>query len=747
MTPLSSLKPRLKRWADYILPLLVLAASAILYTVRPPILEELQLDVFDAYQRLRPRLYRPAGRAVRIVDLDDATLDRLGQWPWPRTQVAELIVRLAEGGVASVGLDMVFAEPDRTSPARIVSLWPASGDLRSLVQALPDHDQVLSRAIGQAPVVTGFAFTRGQAGRAPAVKTSVAHAGDDPKPFVEAFDAAVVNLPEFETMAAGNGHFNMLADRDGLIRRVPLWLRAGEVLYPSLALETLRVAQGASTYVIKSSGASGETGWGAQTGMVSVKVGEFVVPTDAEGRVWLYDTGPAPERWIPAWRIMAGEVNPDELAGAIILIGTSAAGLKDIRATPLNPVAAGVEVHAQLLEQILHGEFLKRPDWAPGAEFFYLVMVGLLLIVLLPRAGPAWCAAISIGTTVAVLGGAWMAYTAKHWLLDPLYPSMVVLAIYLVASLNTFLRTEAERRHVRRAFSRYMSPELVRRLAEHPEQLRLGGEMRIMTLLFADIRGFTTISEQFDAQGLTHFINQFLTPMTDVILTHRGTIDKYMGDCIMAFWNAPLDDPDHARHACQAALTMRATLVTWNAQRRSEADTAGRRWVPVHLGIGLNTGECCVGNLGSEQRFDYSVLGDSVNVASRLEGQTKLYGVDVIIGQATQALASEYAWLELDLMTVKGKTKPGRIYALLGDAAMASDDQFARLKACHAQMLTAYRRQQWADAARLIDECRRLEPPNLPLGTLYDLYAERIALFRDRPPDPQWDGVFIATSK
>jgi adenylate cyclase len=330
-------------------------------------------------------------------------------------------------------------------------------------------------------------------------------------------------------------------------------------------------------------------------------------------------------------------------------------------------------------------------------------------------------------------------------LIDPVYPSLFVVAIYLAASLIVYLRTEAEKRQVRGAFSRYMSPALVDQLAAHPERLRLGGETRNMTLLFCDIRGFTTISEQFDAEGLTSFINRFLTPMTGIILERRGTIDKYMGDAIMAFWNAPLDDAEHATNACRSALAMIDGVKALNQTLRAEAEASGRKFIPINIGIGLNSGDCCVGNMGSDQRFDYSVLGDDVNLASRLEGQSKTYGVNIVIGENTQAQVNGFAVIELDLIKVKGKTRPVRIYGLLGDPAKAQDPAFKTFAERHAAMIAAYRAQAWDEAEAVAADCRARAAG--ALDGLYDLYAERIADFRASPPGPHWDGVYVATSK
>ena len=430
----------------------------------------------------------------------------------------------------------------------------------------------------------------------------------------------------------------------------------------------------------------------------------------------------------------------------ILFVGTSAAGLMDIRATPLSQSIPGVELHAQVIEQMLLQDFLERPDYADGLELVCLLVFGLILVLVLPRTGAAWGGLVTGIGIAAALGFSWYAFVELRLLFAPIYPSIIALFVYLSSSIISYLRTEAERQQVRSAFSRFMSPALVEQLAEDPSRLKLGGEMRDMTLLFCDIRGFTTISEQFDAVGLTRLINRFLTPMTNVILDRRGTIDKYMGDCIMAFWNAPLDDADHVRNGCRSALVMMDRLGPLNEELRKEAEEEGRKDVPIKIGIGLNTGECCVGNMGSDLRFDYSVLGDDVNLASRLEGQSKSYGVDIVIGENTQVRADGFATLELDLIQVKGKTVPVRIFALMGDEALADDTTFQALLAKHGDMLAAFRGQEWTRMRALVAECRE-RAPGLGLGPLYDLYDERCDAFEADPPGDDWDGVFVATTK
>ncbi len=736
----------LYRWAHVIVPAALLF-SAVWMRVRGwGWTEAIQHKAFDTLLSLRPRPYEPA--PVKIVDLDDETLHRLGQWPWPRTLLADLVRRLSRDGAAVVAFDSVFPEPDRTSPERVVATWPDAPDLSAIkarVKSLPDHDEVFARAVAKAGnVVLGFALTADDNDVTPAPKARFAFAGDGPLSYLFNYPGGVANLPILEKAAAGNGGFGFTAEHDGVIRRAPLLFRRGQTLLPSLSLEALRVAQGATNISVKASGASGEQSYGEHTGIARLKVGQFQVPTDENGRIWVYYTEPAPERVIPIWKIFEKGFDPAPLQGAIVFFGTSAAGLKDLRATPLNPAAAGVEVHANIAEQVLLQKFLRRPDWASGAEVLYMVGLGVILLILLPRLGAALCAPVGLGGVVAALWLSWHAFTQWNYLIDPVFPSMTMLLIYMSSSLISYLKSEAERRHLRGTLSRYLSPKLAEQIAKHPEKLKLGGETRTMTFHFCDIRGFTTISEQFDPHGLTQFINRFLTPMTNIIFDNNGTVDKYMGDCIMAFWNAPLEDADHVKNACKAALAMHEKLRQLNAEWEAEAKAAGKKFIPIHIGTGLNTGPCVVGNMGSDQRFDYSVLGDDVNLASRLEGQSKTYGVDVVVGPVTKDTAGDFAFIELDLIKVKGKTKPVRIFALMGGPAVKAKPEFQALDGEHQKMLSAYRHQNWDHARELIEKCKTFP---FPLEKLYHLYEERIALYSVQSPGNDWDGTFTATTK
>ena len=730
-----------------VLPLLFLFLSTGLHVIEPTFVEQLRHRVFDEYQRLKPREYSN-DIPVRILDIDDESLSRIGQWPWPRDVMAEIVARLNELGASAVVFDMVFSQPDRLSPKSLMNMLPNRPEFEEARKGLlkiPDNDELFAQTVDGAYVVTGFAMTGGETTEAPpAIKAGFAENGDRAAPYLPAYAGAMKVLSKIENKVAGNGALNAIPESDGVYRRIPMFMTLNDKIYPSLVAESLRVAQDASTFIIQAVGASGEEGFG-ETGLVSFKVGGVKVPTDENGQIWVRFTGDIPERYVPAWKLLAGKAPIDKLEGHIVLIGTSAAALKDLRATPLDPAAAGVSLHAEALETILTGNFLNRPDFAHGLEVVASFLLGLLLIWLLPKWGSVWCAVLTLVAIIGVVSGAWYAFDVYNWLLDPIYFSVVILVIYLTQSLLIFLATEAERSRVRGAFGMYLSPALVEQLASDPEQLKLGGEMKDISIMFCDVRGFTSISELYDPEGLTQLINKFLTPMTQVIMDRMGTIDKYMGDCIMAFWNAPVDVPTHVAEACNSALTMFEKLEELNLELEQEAKSNKREFLPLKIGIGLNTGSCCVGNMGSNQRFDYSILGDDVNLCSRLEGQSKGYGVDIVISETTKIAAPEFATIELDLIQVKGKTVPVRIFALLGDAQVLASEWFKDMSAVHAELISEYRQQNWGNAKALIVKARASAGDKF--DGLYDLFSSRILEYESNPPGSEWDGVFIATDK
>ena len=747
LTSLLSIVGGLRKFQERLhiaLPAVLLLTAAGVRVADPEAVSQARSWVFDSYNRLKPRVYENA--PVRILDIDDESLAKLGQWPWPRTMVAQVIRQLTKQGAATVGLDIVFAEPDRTSPKQMLPLWSAAPDsalLNRILVKFPDHDDVLAKAISGSNVVVGSALLGTANGILPTIKASFAVAGDSPLPFLYSFKGAVVNLPILEKSAKGSGSFNTIPERDGIIRRVPLLFRVGDAIIPSLAAEALRVVQGASSISIKSSGASGERSFGAKTGISKIKIGGLVVPTDAHGRVWLYFTKTAPQRTIPIWKIFERDFNPATLSGCIVFLGTSAAGLMDQRHTPLNPLAPGVEIHAQVAEQILLKKFLLRPDWADGAELAFLLLFGTLLILLMSRLGAAGGAALALLAAGSACGFSWFAFTRESILVDPLYPAAVVLLIYFASSLIGFLRTEREKAEVRGAFGRYMSPLLVEKLAEHPEMLKLGGEQKRMTFHFCDIAGFTAMSQWREPRELTLLLNRFLTPMTDIILSRNGSIDKYVGDCIVAYWHAPLDDPNHAQNACLAVLEMHSKLKGLNEQWSAETQQSGKEFIPIRIRTGLNTGSCIVGNMGSNQRFDYSVLGDDVNLASRLEGANKFFGTYIMVSESTVKEAGEAVVArELGRVKVVGKEDPVRVYELLAKKGELSPAWREALP-IYEKALADFSKRDFSAALEGFEKVLTLIPKDGP-SALYKQVGSDYAVL---PPPDDWTGVFELTSK
>jgi adenylate cyclase len=746
--------------APVIVALLVLVNALVLRVIDPPALIRFRDLAFDAYQRVKPRVPEP-DMPVRIVDIDEASLAEYGQWPWPRTVVAELVNKLAAAGTAVVAFDVVFAEPDRSSLRILAKSLPEEmrdSDMRRMMEALPDNDEVLSEAMTQMPVVTGFGFdSKAQTG-APRRLWGVAHnAGEqDAKTlsllideFIPQQSGKVRTIRVLEQSAKGNG--SVTTEVEGsIVRHVPMLFRlAGqrdEDLYPALSIEALRVVQDASTYVVQWSGAQKMRSFGAHTGIGSIRVGKVSIDTDAHGRVVLYDSGHSDARYVSAKDVMKGTVPPGKLDGNIVFVGTSAVGLKDLRNTPIEDSVPGVEVHAQLVEQMLTGVFLERPDYADGAEFLYLAAIGLAFVLLLPRLSASSMALVAVAFIGIGVVIPWLAFAQARLLFDPIYPPVTLAAIYISGSALAFMRAERDRKEIRGAFSLYLPKDQVEAIARNPKLLELGGEMREITVMFTDVRGFTQISEQFDPHGLTRFMNRFLTPMTDLIMGRRGTIDKYMGDAIMAFWNAPLPVEDHPMRASEAALDMQARLLTLNEEWRAEAEAAGNKHIQVNIGIGLNTGEATVGNFGSEQRLTYSCLGDEVNLASRLEGQCKTYGVPIIVGDNTAKQVPTFATLEIDMVMVKGKSEPERIHAMIGNATVAQQPEFVTLVDRQSAFLVFYRTGGFAEALEVLDDCVAAASALGWKQTYYEMMRARVdGLIDESPPD--WTGVYVAKEK
>lgn len=739
---------RLAKFAPELAGLAALALVVLLQQADTAWLERVRLQVFDAYQAAAPRTGPEAGQ-VAVVDIDEESIRRLGQWPWPRTDLAELTRRLGEAGAAAVAYDIVFSEPDRTSPSQVAARYAQAGPDETVGRALtglPDHDALFAASIAEAPVVLSYFFIDGAGGRDVEPKVGFTLHGSMPTALTET-EGALLPLPGLEATASGLGFVTLERDADGIIRRVPLAAIHRGALVPGMSLEAVRVARDASSPNLVASDGSGET-LSAPGAAVAVRLDGLEIPVNDQGEMWVHFPKEGTREAIPAWPIVTGAMSDEELArvvgGRIVYVGGSAVGLQDLVATPLSDSTAGVTVHAAATEQILAGDFLERPDWARGLELVLVLVLGLGLSLLLPRLGAALGALAALVGIAAVAAASWLAFTNLGYLLDPTYPVLALVAVYAVQTVVVFYREERQRRYIHAAFDRYLSPELVRQIAADPGKLELGGEERDMSVLMCDVRGFSRISERLGPREVIDFLIAFLTPMSEILLARKATLDKYIGDAILAFWNAPLDDPDHHANAARAALAMVAKTDELN---RTMPGREGVVWPgEVRIGIGLNSGLCCVGNMGSRQRLAYSLIGDTVNVASRLEGLTKLYGVPIVAGRALAERLDGFALLELDRVRVVGRDAPEELFALLGDEARRAEPGFEQLAQAHAAVLEAYRAREWDKAEAALAAGRDLYA-TFGIPGLHDLFAKRIAELRQAPPPDGWDGVYQATQK
>ncbi|UGY00023.1 CHASE2 domain-containing protein [Bradyrhizobium quebecense] len=720
----------------------LLIGIAALRIADPAPVQELRVRTFDTFQVLEPR--QKTARPVTIVDIDEKSLadPRLGQWPWPRTRLADIVINLTRLGAVVIAFDAVFSEPDRLNPDIAADTFSSlDEEMRARLRQLPSNDSILADAIKNSRVVLGE--SGGPNVRADLNEklpvTGLAMLGEEPQSFMFQFPGLLRNVPVLEEAAAGRGLFTIRPERDGIVRRVPMMMVAQGITMPSLTFEMLRVAGGSGTILIKAD----------KAGIKSLGIKGFAIPTDLHGQLWIHYARRDPSIYVSAVDVLDGRVPPDRIAGKLILIGTSAVGLNDIKTTPVTPAMPGVEVHAQVLESALTGDVVSQPNYGIGIEFFAALIMGLLVIAFAPKFGPITLVVVGGMFASVLTGTSWYFYSQHRLLIDFTYPLMSTTAIYLTLIFSAFVREQQQRRQIRSQFVQYMSPALVEQLAQSPERLVLGGEEREMTIMFSDMRGFTSISETYkrDPQGLTALMNRFLTPLTNAILARKGYIDKYMGDAIMAFWNAPLDDKQHQLNACDAALDMLGHVGDLNRKREQEALDGGHVYVPLNIGVGLNTGTCVVGNMGSDLKFNYSVLGDSVNLAARLEGQSKEYGFPIIVGSKTAlAVKEKFAILELDFIMVKGKKEPEVIYAIAGREDVAGSGRFQRLRNLTIEMLACYRSRDWDGALAAIERGRKTDEAQT-LQYLYRLYEARIRAFQKEPPPDDWDGAFALTTK
>ena len=695
----------------------------------------LRNSAFDTFQIISPRQSQTKDN-ILILDIDEKSLSEIGQWPWSRSVLSELVDQTNLS--AALAFDIVFAEADRTGSKELMNLYKKNNDFVKSLKGLPDNDDLFANSIKDHGTVVLGAIPSNSLKNNFQMRFGLIQQGDDPKKFLREYKGIQTNLKILNSSSAGIGSMS-IGNNDSIIRKLPLFENINGSLVPSLSLELLRVAIGASTYQIKSSNASGETAFGEETGINHVKLGNLIIPTNPDGSVWIHYPEVSVDS-ISVSDIIKQKYPKDFFKDKILIVGTSAPGLFDLRSTPLKNNVPGVKIIADLTDQILSGSFLQRPDWIFGLELFTGFTLAILITIFIQFLGPiGGLSVFFIGNGISIFGSFYI-FENYLFLIDPISPLIICLISYLVITFFNFLFTELERRKVRNAFSQYMSPVMVEKLAQSNKSLKLGGERREMTFLFSDIRGFTAISEKYkdDPESLTVLINSILTVLSDEVLDQDGTIDKYMGDCIMAFWNAPSEDPFHREKSIEAAFKMSEALNKLN----ESLDRKGEN--KLSIGIGINSGECIVGNMGSEKRFDYTVLGDAVNLASRLEGQSGNYGMQIIIGEETIKKISKDAYLqfELDLISVKGKSEPTSIFTVF--KSWTAEVAYEVFYEEHMDFLKNYRSKNWDKAKQHIDKYRL----SIPEFTLYyTLFLNRIDELSKQSLPEDWSGIFAAETK
>lgn len=744
---MSYLRSVLKRHGlRYLLSLLIIVLLVLHATgqKRFQFISELELKAYDI--RVELTLPNTPDPRIVIVDIDEKSLAKVGHWPWPRAVTAQLIDELFDTyQIDTLGIDIVFAEPDESSGLKILERL-AQGPLQKNVDFINildrirhqlDFDNLLVQSFKNRQVVLGYIFI--------GENTQIVKTGLLPEPafaqsrveeakltYITA-NGFVANLPNFQKNVASSGHFNPFVDPDGIIRRIPMLYGYEGALYESLSLATARLALGNPEIEL------GIIKQGDYQSLEFLRLGDRTIYVDDYIRTFVPYRGQYPSfPYVSAVDILAGQVkDPNLLKNKIVLIGTTAQGLLDLRPTPIASIFPGVEIHANMIAGILDSKTMRSPKYVTTIEVLLLIVIGLMMTLVLPLLEPllAMLGAVLMFSLVFLIN-------VKLWndmhLVLPLAPTFLLMGTLLLINMSYGFFVEAsKKRQLTSLFGQYVPPELVNEMSQQlGSRFTMEGQSREMTVLFSDVRGFTTISEGLESKELAELMNAFLTPMTEVIHRHRGTIDKYMGDAIMAFWGAPLNDPQHAYYAVEASMRMVERLA--EIQPRFQK----RGWPSVQIGIGLNTGVMNVGNMGSRFRMAYTVMGDAVNLGSRLEGLTKQYGVQIIVSERTKiAVGEAYCFRELDQVKVKGKDKPVAIFEPIGKQEQINESTSAEL-AYYQDALDAYRAQEWLTAKVAFEKLHARRPQ-----FLYEVYLQRIAHFEIEPPPKNWDGVFTFTVK
>jgi adenylate cyclase len=714
--------------------------------LRIPLMGRLDALFYDA--RLRLTAQGTIDPRVVIVDIDEKSLVERerggeGRWPWPRDRMAVLLDKLFDHyHAAVVGFDVVFSERDESSGIRVLErlgerelngVREFHSALRELKPQL-DYDEIFGRSLAGRPVVLGYLFVNEhmEKGELPSPVLRAADLGNRSE--FPRFSGYTANIPPLQRAAALQGHFNPLPDSDGITRRVPALVQYGANYYEPLWLAVVRLIYGAPAVKPLYSERSSGMNFGSLEGLL---LGSYRIPVDHQGAVLVPYRGPRGKfAYYSAIDVLNGRIDMAKLGNKIVLVGATAPGMFDLRATPVDPVYPGVEIHANLVAGVLDQNIKYTPVYGAGVEFTIVLLLGCAMAVLLPRLSAYRAALGTLALLVALVISNVMLFQYAHMALSvAVLLTMVVLLFTFNMAYGFFVEARVKRQ-ITGLFGQYVPPELVDEIAKHPGKFSMNGESRDMTVLFADVRGFTSIAEKLDARELSQLMNELLTPLTEVVYQHRGTIDKYMGDCVMAFWGAPLGDSKHAMNAVLASMEMQCTV---EAMQRA---FAMKRWPQIHIGIGVSTGRMSVGNMGSRLRRAYTVMGDAVNLASRLEGITKEYGVDIIVSEATKNAAPDMVFRQIDRVRVKGRDAAINIYQPVGLSGEISKATLNDIQLFH-EALEAYHSRDWRRAELPLLELKR----RAPLTRLYDVFLERIRRFRANAPSTDWGGIFAFESK
>lgn len=677
----------------------------------------------------------PVDDRIVIVTIDEKSLERQGHWPWPRDRLALMTDRLLGDGAAVIGFDVMFAEAEDNSARRLLKeIGDDHPSLREEIAALTDnvdHDHVFAHSLQDGDIVLGYTFRNDLAAKSGRLPRPLAIIPGGSKSMITAMPSYTGNLPLLQEAARRGGFVTTLPDSDGILRRSPFLMRYGNHLYGSLSLEMARL------FYLLDDVKINMVKIGDRNAVESISLGSTTIPTDGAGRVIIPFRGASPAfRYVSATDVLSGDFAPGLFENKIVLVGATALGLSDLVATPVQNVYPGVEVHASLLQGILDNRFPVEPSWARGANLSVMLITGVLLAAILPWLGPLWLLIVATTVAAMLIGANFWLWQSKGLVLQLAMPLELVTVLAMFNLAFGFLGESRQRDRLKDMFGHYVPPPLVEQMLRRPDRFTTDGESRELTVLFADIRNFTTLSESLSPNELKKLLNSFFTPMTRIIFDKHGTIDKYVGDMIMAFWGAPLPDDKHAVHGVEAALAMLEEV------ERLKPEFTARGLPEVNIGIGVNTGIMNVGDMGSEFRRAYTVIGDAVNLASRIEGLTKYYGAGVVVGEDTYKNLDNILCRQLDRVRVKGKHTGVEVYQPLCPIEEADEALLQELESHH-HALELYWHRQWDAAREIFDRLHTRHPAT----AVYKLYLQRIHDIRDRALPEDWDGVYERRSK